>query len=315
MRQTSPEAAAPLPDPGVPPISADPFSPATPPRFADLDKALAQVEPYLARARAARGAGYVNHEGGDVGDHSTDRALVRHVANYLAAAELAQDAGLHASLLDVGSGTGALTAWAAERLGAEMHLVDRDPDVRDVALAAFPHAQVHASLEEVPRATVEVVTAMEVIEHIPRAEQAEFTASLVQRVAPGGLLVMSTPDETGYAGGWSGYTPHVGCLDAEKLQALLQDAAPAGEVTVWRLEGDPFHLGRVRRIVQPVANRVWGAVGPVLGPIANRVVGPAASFANLARTHAGPQLAPEVHAVAPAAGEGTGLLATVRVAA
>lgn len=273
------------------------------------------MEPYLEAARAARGSDYVNHEGGDVGGHSTERSLFRHVANYLAAAELAEDAGLHDSVLDVGSGTGALTAWVAARLGAEMHLVDRDAGVRRVALAAFPHAHVHASLEEVPRATVGLVTAMEIVEHIRPADQADFVGALISRVEPGGLLVLSTPDESRYVGGWSGYAPHVGCLDAPGLEGLLRLAAPHAQVSVWRMEGAPFHLGPIRRVVQPLANRLWTGVGPLLGPLAHRVIGPAASFADLARTHAGPELTPEVHAVPANEGTGTGLIGVVHVPA
>lgn len=276
---------------------------------------MAEVEPYFETARAARGTTYVNQEGGDVGGHSTERALFRHVANYLAVADLAKNAGLHDSLLDVGSGTGALAAWVADGLGAELHLVDRDPAVRRVASEAFPRAFVHAELDEVGRATVGVVAAMEVIEHIKPAEQADFVRALLSRVEAGGLLVMSTPDESGYVGGWSGYAPHVGCLTAEGLRSLLTACAPDAVVEVWRLEGDPYHLGPIRRVVQPMANRLWTWVEPVLSPIAHRVVGPAATLADLARTHAGPELAPSVRAVAPSDGVGTGLLGVVHIRA
>jgi 2-polyprenyl-3-methyl-5-hydroxy-6-metoxy-1,4-benzoquinol methylase len=281
----------------------------------DLEAAVRAVEPFFQAVDEARGAGYVNHEGGDVGGHSTERSLIRHVANYLAAAEIAEQAGRHDSVLDVGSGTGALTAWLADRLRADMHLVDRDHAVRRVAMTAFPHAHVHASLSEVPRKTVGVVTAMEVIEHIGPPDQLEFVHDLVGRVEPGGVLVLSTPDESGYVGGWSGYAPHIGPLDAPALQTLLASAAPSSTVEVWRLEGDPFHLGGVRRVVQPLANRLWTRVGPLVAPIAHRLVGPATKAADLARTHAGPQLLPEVHAVAPNAGSGTGLIGVVRVPA
>ena len=273
------------------------------------------MEPYLAAARNARGDAYVNHEGGDVGEHSTERSLFRHVANYLAVAELAEAAGLHDSLLDVGSGTGGLAAWVAARLGAELHLVDRDAGVRKVAKAAFPHAQVHAELEEVPRATVGMVTAMEVIEHIAPSEQRQFLTHLASRVEPGGLLVVSTPDESGYVGGWSGYAPHIGCLTAPELEDLLSKAAPTGDVRVWRMQGDAFRLGGIRRFAHPVANRLWTRVGPVLAPVTHRLVGPAAKLADLARTHAGPEMAPEVHVVPASEGVGTGLLGVVAVPA
>lgn len=301
--------------PGALSIAASPGTARYRPPLHDLQGALHDVEPFLELARNARGDAYVNHEGGDVGEHSTERALFRHVANYLAAVELAEAAGLHDSLLDVGSGTGGLAAWVADRMGAELHLVDRDPGVRRVAQAAFPHAKVHAELDEVPRATVGMVTAMEVIEHIAHGEQPDFVAALVSRVEPGGMLVLSTPDESGYVGGWSGYGPHIGCLTASGLEAVLTAAAPAAEVQVWRMQGDAFHLGGIRRVIHPVANRLWTRLGPPLAPITHRLVGPAAKLADLARTHAGPELAPDVHAVPATDGEGTGLLGVVAVPA
>ena len=286
------------------------------PQMSGLDQALHEVEPFLAAARDARGAAYVNQEGGDVGEHSTERSMYRHVANYLAAVELAESFGVKDSILDVGSGTGALGAWVADRIGAELHVVDRDPAVRQVAKAAFPDAHVHATLEEVPRATVGMVTAMEVIEHIAPAEQLAFAEALVNRVEPGGLLVLSTPDESGYLGGWSGYAPHIGTLTGPQLRALLQRAAPAdAAVKVWRMQGDAFHLGKIRRVVHPVANRLWTRLEPALNPITHRLVGPAAKFADLARDAAGPTLAPRVHVVAAEEGDGTGLIGVVAVPA
>ena len=297
-------------------ISANPVPEADRPRLRDLAAALREVEPFFEATRQARGSTYVNQEGGDVGGHATQRALFRHVANYLAAAELAEAAGLHDTVLDVGSGTGALAAWVANRAGAELHLVDRDESIRRVAQTAFPHAHVHAELDDVPRAAVGVVTAMEVIEHIAPGQQEDFVEALLRRVEPGGLLVVSTPDESRYLGGWSGYAPHIGPLTAAALHALLAAAAPAGaRVQVWRMQGDAFHLGKVRRVIHPLANRLWTRLEPLLAPVTHRLVGPAAKLADVARTHAGPAMAPEVHVVPAGEGEGTGLLGVVSLPA
>ena len=272
--------------------------------------------PYLDAANAARGREYVNQEGGDVGGHSTERALVRHVANYLAAAELAQRAGISDAVLDVGSGTGGLAAWVAERVGLELHLVDRDPAVRAVATAAFPDVRVHAELDEVQPHTVGLVTAMEVLEHIDHDEQPAFLRALTGRVEPGGLLVISTPDESQYLGGWSGYTPHIGVVTPQRLRALLVDAGgPGADVAVWRMQGDPFHVGAVRAVVQPLANRLWGVIGPRVSGLARHLVGPAAKVADLSRTHLGGGMVPHVEAVDATTGDGTGLLGVVRLPA
>lgn len=293
------------------------------PPLHDLPGAVAAARPWLTRAAAARGRGFVNVEGGDVGSHGSHRSVVRHVANYLAAAELAEALGLSGRVLDVGSGVGGLGAWLAERLGAELHLVDRDPRVRAVATAAFPAASVHADLDATPPAAL--VTAMEVVEHIRPPEQVGFVAALLNRVAPGGLLVVSTPDETGYLGGWSGYAPHIGPLAADALSAVLQAGAararlrarPAASasgaaltVEVWRLEGAPFRLGPVRRIAEPIANRVWARLHRRLPALSERLAGLAAAVGPGGRPP--PPVPTDVRAVAPAQGTGSGLLGAVR---
>jgi SAM-dependent methyltransferase len=200
-----------------------------------------------------------NTEGGDVGGSGSRRSLVRHVANYLAAAELVELHDVPAGhLVDVGAGVGTLTAWLARRLARPAHLVDADPAVRATATRAYPGLLVHADLSHPPLGSAAVVTAMEVIEHIPPAGQHGFVRGLLDLLRPGGLLVVSTPDESSYLGGWSGYAPHVGVLDADGVRDLL--AGESGQhVQVWRMEGEAFTVGPARRVLQPIGNRVWGA--------------------------------------------------------
>ncbi len=294
-------------------IATDASTDALRPRLDGLADAVADVAAYLHAVEAARGALYLNAEGGDVGGAGTARALLRHVANYLAARDLGLRVARGATMVDVGSGTGALAAWVAAGLGARLHLVDRDPAVRAIATAAFPDVAVHAALSEVAPASAALVTGMEVVEHVAPREQLAFVRALFERVAPGGLLVVSTPDESGYLGGWSGYAPHIGPLDAPALEELLVRATGA-QVRVWRFEGDAFHLGPVRRVVHPLANRAWTRCAPVVGPLAQRLARPAAALADRSRDVAGPALNPAVRVVPASAGAGTGLLGVVRAA-
>ncbi|HWB70625.1 MAG TPA: methyltransferase domain-containing protein [Egibacteraceae bacterium] len=285
--------------------------PALWPPLRDLPAAVAAAWPWLARAAEVRGRAFVNAEGGDVAGHGSSRAVTRHVANYLAAAELGERLALSGGpVVDVGSGVGGLGAWLADRLGAELHLVDHDPRVRAVAAAAFADAAVHADLTAAPQAAL--VTAMEVIEHVPPARQAGFVAALFARVAPGGLLVVSTPEETGYLGGWSGYAPHVGPLDADGLTAVLQAGAGVAP-TVWRLEGAPFALGRLRRVAEPLVNRAWARLQRRLPRTAGRLV--AVTAAADGRPRSAPAVTASVEAVAPEHGTGSGLLGVVQAPA
>lgn len=280
------------------------------PPLRNLPAAVQGAYPFLERAARVRGAAYLNAEGGDVGMHGSHRSVVRHVSHYLAAAELYLAAGLEGPVLDVGSGVGALAAWMADFLGTELHLADHDPRLRAVAAAAFPDAGVYADLDDVATGAFPMVTAMEVIEHLRPAEHRRFVEALYARVAPGGLLVVSTPDESRYLGGWSGYAPHVGPVDPTELQRLLADATrrPA---TVWRLEGEPFSLNLLRRVGEPVVNRVWGWVSAHVPGLAVRLGTGAARVAGVSRGRGSPAVPDDVRAVPPDEGHGTGLIGVV----
>lgn len=284
------------------------------PSLHDLAAAVRGAYPFLDRAAQVRGAAYLNAEGGDVGMHGSHRSVVRHVTHYLAAAELDRKVGGQGPVLDVGSGVGALAAWLADFLEAELHVTDQDPRLRAVAAAAFPDAAVYADLDDVATGAFRLVTAMEVVEHLHPREHADFLTALYERVAPGGLLVVSTPDETDYLGGWSGYAPHVGCVDAHGLQRLLGEAT--GQPTaVWRLEGQPFHLNVGRRIGEPLVNRVWGWVSTHAPGLAVRLGGGAAQVNGAARTRTQAPVPEDVRAVPADQGRGSGLLGVVRAPA
>lgn len=100
--------------------------------------------------------------------------------------------------LDVGCGAGLLTEPLA-RLGAHVTGIDAAPELIEAArthagesgLAIRYVAGEVADLD----GQYDLVTAMEVVEHV--ADPASFVRTLADRLAPGGLLLMSTPNRTG----------------------------------------------------------------------------------------------------------------------
>ena len=102
--------------------------------------------------------------------------------------------------LDVGCGAG-LLAEPLARLGAHVTGLDAAPELIEAArthagqsgLAVRYLAGEVAALDE----RFDLVTALEVVEHV--ADPAAFVRSLEQSLAPGGLLIMSTPARTAWS--------------------------------------------------------------------------------------------------------------------
>jgi len=102
--------------------------------------------------------------------------------------------------LDVGCGAGLLCEPLA-RLGAEVTGIDASPEVIAVAQehAAAMGLEIDYRAGDVQELEdqFDLVTCMEVIEHV--ADPAAFLKALARRLAPGGLLVLSTPNATGWS--------------------------------------------------------------------------------------------------------------------
>lgn len=102
------------------------------------------------------------------------------------------------SAIDVGCGAGLLTEPLA-RLGARV--TGLDAAAENVA-AASAHAEAvgleidyrNADIETLQGETFDLVTSMEVIEHV--TDPAAFVAALERALAPGGLMLLSTPNRT-----------------------------------------------------------------------------------------------------------------------
>lgn len=104
------------------------------------------------------------------------------------------------SALDVGCGAG-LLAEPLARLGARVTGIDATPQViavaRDHAAAMGLAIDYRVGDLKDLEGSFDLITCMEVIEHV--ADPAAFVSALVQRLAPDGLLVMSTPNATAWS--------------------------------------------------------------------------------------------------------------------
>jgi len=104
------------------------------------------------------------------------------------------------SALDVGCGAG-LLAEPLARLGAKIIAVDAAPELIEVAKAHAAGQGLVIDYRAVGVEAVEgrfdLITAMEVIEHV--AHPQEFAGCLAERLAPDGLLILSTPNKTAWS--------------------------------------------------------------------------------------------------------------------
>ena len=145
------------------------------------------------------------------------------------------------SALDVGCGAG-LLAEPLARLGAEVTGLDAAPELiavaRGHATAQGLEIDYRAGEVEALEGQYDLITCMEVIEHV--ADPAVFVKALAKRLATDGLLVMSTPNATGWSrllmitlGEGLGRIPKgthdfAKFIAPERMKALLGDAGLKG---------------------------------------------------------------------------------------
>jgi SAM-dependent methyltransferase len=158
-----------------------------------------------------------------------------------------------AAILDIGCGFGQISWRMATRWPAA-HVTGLDISPRSVALAAkvFQHPNlgyVATSLDAIGRdGGYDLITLIDVYEHIADADRAAFNASLAGLLAPAGVLILTFPtpayQERLRANEPAKLQPVDEDIDLPKLQALAAATGTRlvmyGERSVW-LSGDYAH--------------------------------------------------------------------------
>lgn len=96
------------------------------------------------------------------------------------------------SLLDVGCGEGRFLGMVNSKIGRLVGLDFSETSIQ-FAGAFNPTIQFHTKKVEEMRETFHIVTAIEVLEHIPPQEVSSFIKNLVERTSIGGHVILSVP--------------------------------------------------------------------------------------------------------------------------
>lgn len=139
--------------------------------------------------------------------------------------ELASQAAAGGRVLDVGSGEGYGAALLAET-AAEVLGIDYSPAAVEHAAATYRWPNLHyqvldaTELARLGAARFDLVTCFEVVEHI--ADGAGLVRGIAHVLRPGGVLLMSTPNNTLWRGPASDGAYHVNVLTPVELRRLLR---------------------------------------------------------------------------------------------
>ncbi|MEZ6072895.1 MAG: methyltransferase domain-containing protein [Pirellulales bacterium] len=139
------------------------------------------------------------------------------------------------AMLEVGAGARRLAVrLASRRPGCQYHSMDIDD--------TFAHD--YHDLSDIAR-SFECVVALEVVEHLPFEQIPGWLAALAERLAPGGRLVLSTPN-TYYPPAYLRDATHRTPLAFDELGGLVEHAGLRVERIV-RVHNDPVHRRWLRR--------------------------------------------------------------------
>lgn len=204
---------------------------------------------------------FLNVEGGSVEQVRDYRLRLHHCANYAAALTILGAEAKPLRILELGCGSGILSAAFARLMPSDWSLLATDYSRRliDYARSRFPQANLRFEcistneLEPDRLKNFDAVMFLEVIEHLTEEEAIALFSRLYSGLAPGGMVVISTVDRSPFKRQFSGYGPHQIEYRYTTLRDFLNDK---GKNRFERV--DIFRLTSRRIVQEAVRSEVWG---------------------------------------------------------
>jgi 2-polyprenyl-6-hydroxyphenyl methylase/3-demethylubiquinone-9 3-methyltransferase len=170
----------------------------------DLPRTAASVVPEEVQQFASHAGDWWDPNGSEAMLHQLNPVRLRYIRDMIDQHWQVDECGRRPlegkSALDVGCGAG-LLAEPLARLGANITGIDAAPELiavaRDHAAKMGLAIDYRAGAVEELRGQFDLITCMEVIEHV--ADPAAFMQALAKRLAPDGLLILSTPNQTSWS--------------------------------------------------------------------------------------------------------------------
>lgn len=170
----------------------------------DLPRTAASVAPEEVQQFASHAGDWWDPNGSEAMLHQLNPVRLRYIRDMIDQHWQVDECGRRPlegkSALDVGCGAG-LLAEPLARLGFNITGIDAAPELiavaRDHAAKMGLAIDYRAGAVEELRGQFDLITCMEVIEHV--ADPAAFMQALAKRLAPDGLLILSTPNQTSWS--------------------------------------------------------------------------------------------------------------------
>lgn len=204
---------------------------------------------------------FLNVEGGSVEQVRDNRLRLHHCANYAAAFTIFAAEARPLRILELGCGSGLLSAAFARLMPSDWSLFATDYYPR-----LIEYAQLHAAVARVQFECLNIndlrpeflrnfdaVMFLEVIEHLSEEEAVELFSRLYSGLSAGGMVILTTLDRSPFKRPFSGYGPHKVEYCYETLRDFLLDKKkiPFERVDIFRLIAP--HIVR-----QGIKSEKWG---------------------------------------------------------